>query len=136
MRRSRSVSSAGRRDGSVELDPVPPGSHVERVVMEDDSGNEREIYRRSFPYGDTTVHGLYFLGFAADLSTFVDMLHRMYGVTDGVRDRLTDISTAVSGAFYLALSEPALDSVVEAEPVTRRAGALLPGTIGGYAVPR
>jgi len=100
------------KDGSVELEPVPEASHIERVVMKDADGDEREIYRRSFPYGDTTEHGLLFLAFGADLSTFVDMLDRMYGVADGVRDRLTDISRAVSGAFYVALSEEALDRIV------------------------
>ena len=99
------------KDGSVELDPLPERAHIERVVMEDDAGEEREIYRRSFPYGDTSELGLFFLAFNKDLDTFSDMLGRMYGLADGRRDRLTDVSRAVSGAFYLAPTVGALDAI-------------------------
>ncbi len=99
------------KDGSVELDPLPERAHIERVVMEDDAGEEREIYRRSFPYGDTSELGLFFLAFNKDLDTFSDMLGRMYGLADGRRDRLTDVSRAVSGAFYLAPPVGALDAI-------------------------
>jgi putative iron-dependent peroxidase len=99
------------KDGSVELDPLPERAHIERVVMEDDAGEEREIYRRSFPYGDTSELGLFFLAFNADLSTFVDMLDRMYGRADGQRDRLTDVSRAVSGAYYVAPPVEVLDAI-------------------------
>ena len=64
------------------------------------------------PTATPTEHGLFFLAFSADLSTLVDMLERMYGVADGVRDRLTDISAAVSGSYYVALSNEALDAIV------------------------
>jgi porphyrinogen peroxidase len=99
------------KDGSVELDPLPERAHIERVVMEDADGEEREIYRRSFPYGDTSELGLFFLAFNADLSTFSDMLDRMYGRVDGVRDRLTDVSRAVSGAYYVAPPTEVLDAL-------------------------
>jgi len=82
------------------------------VVMEDDRGEERQIYRRSFPYGNTDELGLFFLAFNAELQTFQDMLERMYGVTDGLRDRLTDVSHPVSGAYYIAPSQELLDSIV------------------------
>ncbi len=100
------------RDGSVELDPMPERAHVERVVMDDADGEEREIYRRSFPYGTTSELGLFFLAFNADLATFHDMLERMYGVADGARDRLTDVSRAVSGAYYVAPPVGVLDAIV------------------------
>jgi len=100
------------KDGSVELDPMPQCAHVERVVMSDDDGEEREIYRRSFPYGDTDELGLFFLAFNADLQTFQDMLERMYGVADGLRDKLTEVSHAVSGAYYIAPSVELLDAIV------------------------
>jgi putative iron-dependent peroxidase len=99
------------KDGSVELDPMPRGAHVERVVMEDEAGEEREIYRRSFPYGDTSELGLFFLAFSADLSTFHDMLERMFGRADGLRDRLTDVSRPVSGAYYVAPPTEVLDAI-------------------------
>jgi len=100
------------KDGSVELDPLPERSHVERVVMEDSAGDEREIYRRSFPYGTTDELGLFFLAFNRDLDTFQDMLERMMGTTDGLRDRLTDASRAVSSAYYVAPSVELLDAIV------------------------
>lgn len=100
------------KDGSVELDPLPECAHIERVVMEDADGEEREIYRRSFPYGTTNELGLFFLAFNADLQTFQDMLDRMYGVADGLRDKLTDVSHAVSGAYYIAPSDELLDAII------------------------
>lgn len=99
------------KDGSVELDPLPDGCHVERVVMEDDGGEEREIYRRSFPYGDTSELGLFFLAFSADHSTFHDMLRRMSGEADGTADRLLSVSRPVSGAYYFAPSVEVLDRI-------------------------
>lgn len=100
------------RVGSVELVPLPERSHVERVVLEDDAGDEREIYRRSFPYGTTDELGLFFLAFNRDLATFQDMLERMLGASDGLRDRLTDSSRAVSSAYYLAPAVEVLDVIV------------------------
>ena len=98
--------------GSVELDPLPERSHVERVVMEDERGDEREIYRRSFPYGTTGEQGLFFLAFNRDLETFQDMLERMLGAADGQRDKLTDVSAPVTSSFYLAPSVEVLDRIV------------------------
>jgi porphyrinogen peroxidase len=99
------------KDGSVELDPLPPHSHVERVVIEDDAGEEREIFRRSFPYGTTTELGLFFLAFSADLDTFDDILARMFGVADGAYDHLTGISRPVSGSYYVAPPLDVLDRI-------------------------
>jgi putative iron-dependent peroxidase len=100
------------KDGSRELEPMPERAHVERVVMTDDDGQEREIYRRSFPYGTTDELGLQFLAFNRDLATFQDMLERMFGTADGRRDRLTDVSRPVSGAYYLAPTVEALAAIV------------------------
>jgi putative iron-dependent peroxidase len=100
------------KDGSEELDPLPERAHVERVVLEDEHGEEREIYRRSFPYGTTDELGLFFLAFNKDLDTFQDMLERMFGVADGGRDRLTDLSRPVSGGYYVAPPVEVLDAIV------------------------
>lgn len=100
------------KDGSVELDPLPERSHVERVVMHDDQGEEREIYRRSFPYGTTDELGLFFLAFNKDLDTFQEMLERMFGVADRSTDRLTDVSRPVTSAYYVAPSVEVLDAIV------------------------
>jgi putative iron-dependent peroxidase len=105
---------------SIELDDgvKPSTAHIARVVIEED-GEELEIYRRSTPYGTVGEHGLYFIGFSAELSRFDKMLDRMFGVIDGVRDHLTDFTRAVSGSYYFAPSLEALivlgDSVGESE---------------------
>ena len=102
------------KDGSQELDPLPECAHIERVVMTDESGDEREIYRRSFPYGTTDELGLFFLAFHSDIDTFQDMLDRMYGVTDGLRDKLTDVSHPLTAAYYVAPPVEVLDAIVSA----------------------
>jgi putative iron-dependent peroxidase len=110
----RSVSeqegTIGRtKPDSIELDDMlkPPTAHIARVVIEED-GEELEIYRRSTPYGTVGEHGLFFLGFSAELSRFDKMLARMFGLADGIRDHLTDFTRPVSGAYYFAPSLEAL----------------------------
>ena len=98
------------KSGSIELDPLPARSHVERVVMHDEAGGEVEIYRRSVPYGSTTECGLYFLAFTDELAKIEGMLGRMFG-HDGPTDRVLDFSSAVSGANYFAPPVEALDSL-------------------------
>ncbi|MDP1794501.1 MAG: Dyp-type peroxidase [Acidimicrobiales bacterium] len=90
--------------GSVELDEenMVPGSHVSRVVIEDDAGEELEVFRRSTTFGGVTEHGLMFLAFSADRVRLERMLQRMAGADDGVRDRLTEFSTPVRSAWYYA----------------------------------
>ncbi|HEV8697268.1 MAG TPA: Dyp-type peroxidase [Candidatus Limnocylindrales bacterium] len=90
---------------SVELadDAKPATAHIARVEIEDQAGVELPIYRRSVPYGTVAEHGLYFVAFAADRSRFDTMLGRMFGTgDDGLRDRLTDFTRPVSGAYYYA----------------------------------
>jgi len=43
----------------------------------------------------------------------------MYGLADGKRDRLTDISRAVSGAYYLAPPAEVLDAICGVAVATR-----------------
>jgi len=96
---------------SIELEgaAMPPDSHVSRTDVTVD-GVTQTIYRRSFPYGSVATHGLYFLAFARDIDRFDVQLRRMYGVSgDGVRDRLTDYSRAVTGSYWFAPSADALD---------------------------
>jgi putative iron-dependent peroxidase len=95
---------------SIEFEVQPPNSHVARVVLTDDDGDEIEIYRRSVPYGNGTEAGLYFLAFSASLEPFEAMMERMYGAVDGITDRLIDFSRAVSGAYYFAPSVEDLDA--------------------------
>jgi len=95
----------------VELDDKPDTAHISRVVIEED-GEELEIYRRSTPYGTVGELGLYFVAFSADPARFDKMLARMFGLADGVTDRLTDFTHPVSGSYYFAPSLDALDGLL------------------------
>jgi len=100
---------------SVELagGAKPPTAHISRVVVEVD-GEELEIFRRSIPYGGVTVHGLFFVAFAADPSRFDRMLARMFGTEgDGLHDRLTDFSTAATASAWFVPSLDDLRAVLE-----------------------
>jgi putative iron-dependent peroxidase len=92
------------KSDSVELDDDrrPPTSHVSRVVVEDEDGDELEVFRRSTPFGGVREHGLLFVGFAQDQQRLQRMLDRMAGAGDGVQDRLTEFSTPTSGSWYVA----------------------------------
>ena len=96
---------------SVELsaDEKPRDAHIARVETSLE-GREVEIYRRSVPYGAATESGLQFVAFSAERSRYDLLLARMFGnAPDGVRDRLTDFSQPVSGAYYFAPSLNALN---------------------------
>tara|TARA_Y100000588_G_scaffold89377_1_gene95824 strand:- start:23 stop:499 length:477 start_codon:yes stop_codon:yes gene_type:complete len=61
---------------------------------------------RSFPYGDISTKGLYFMSFACDLACFDAQLQRMYGISgDGLKDRITEFSVAITGSYWYAPSE-------------------------------
>ena len=94
------------KQDSVELDDDvrPETAHISRVVIEDDDGEELEIYRRSTPWGTVTEQGLNFVAFSNDVTKYDLMLARMFGKADGVVDRVTEFSTPVSGAYYFAPS--------------------------------
>jgi porphyrinogen peroxidase len=101
------------KSDSVELskEEKPPTAHISRVEVSA-GGHELEIFRRSVPYGSTREHGLYFVAFSAERLRFDVMLARMFGnAEDGLRDRLTDFSHPVSGAYYFAPSQNALREV-------------------------
>lgn len=89
---------------SEELDDErqPPTSHVSRVVIEDDDGDELEVFRRSTAFGGVSEHGLQFVAFSADQDRLQRMLEQMAGVGDGIRDRLTEFSTPTGTAWYVA----------------------------------
>ncbi len=102
----------GRRKlDSEELDDDvrPDTAHISRTVIEDEAGEEKEIYRRSTPYGTVQEQGLNFVAFTNDPSIIDEMLARMFGSSgDGLHDRVTEFSKAVRGAFYFA---PSLDDL-------------------------
>lgn len=91
---------------SVEMDKYvkPKDAHIARAEVEE-AGVELKIFRRSFPFGGVTEHGLYFLAFARDPHRFEAILKNMYGVSgDGLHDHLLHFTRAVSGAYWFAPS--------------------------------
>jgi putative iron-dependent peroxidase len=90
--------------GSLELDETvdAPRAHIRRVVIEDDAGEELEVFRRSVSFGGVLEHGLQFVAFSADRARLQRMLERMAGAEDGVRDQLTEFSTPTGSAWYVA----------------------------------
>ncbi|MEI2697938.1 MAG: Dyp-type peroxidase [Microthrixaceae bacterium] len=99
---------------NVELDESvkPANSHIARAEIHDADGEEREIYRRSAPFGVGSEQGLMFLGFSADRDRFDEMLARMYDTAGtGMQDRLLGFTRAVSGAYYFAPSIEELAAV-------------------------
>lgn len=111
---------------SIELDEtaLPDNSHVARVVMEDDEGEEIEVYRRSVPWGDSTDSGLMFVGFTDKLAKIDNMVRAMFGADDDVvanphgdaevYDRLTDFTVARTSSYFFAPSIEALKALVTA----------------------
>jgi len=87
-----------------------PSSHVERTVIEE-NGEELKVVRHSFPYGNTTEAGLFFVAYARRLDVVETMLRRMIGTTDdGEHDRLLEFSRAVTGATFFAPSATLLST--------------------------
>ncbi len=99
--------------GSEELpdDVRPASAHISRVVVEDDAGEELEVFRRSTAFGGVVEHGLEFVAFSADHARLHRMLHRMVGGEDGVADRLLDFSRPSRSAWYVTPSVEALRSL-------------------------
>jgi putative iron-dependent peroxidase len=94
---------------SIELDDEvkPVDSHVARTVLEVD-GEELPIFRRNVAFGSVSRHGTAFVGFSCDQWRLEEMLRRMAGVGDGVRDALTRYTQPVTGAYYTVPSTDAL----------------------------
>jgi putative iron-dependent peroxidase len=85
---------------SVELEDLPPASHVART----DQDRFGEVFRRNMPYGTTTDHGTMFVGFSAEQRRLAAMLESMAGLGDGVRDVLTSYTRPLTGAYYFVPS--------------------------------
>ncbi|MEZ5166030.1 MAG: Dyp-type peroxidase [Acidimicrobiales bacterium] len=107
--------------GSIELDDAvqSPAAHVARVVIDDEHGDELEVFRRSTPFGGVRKHGLMFVAFSADQDRLRRMLDRMAGREDGIRDHLTEFSTP-SGCVVLRPARGGAASRLTAEQRNRR----------------
>lgn len=93
-----------RKADSVELHPRPRLSHVART----DQDRFGKIFRRNIGYGSLTRHGTIFVGFSQDRARLDAMLDSMVGHGVRGRDRLTDFTHAVTGAYYFVPSSEAL----------------------------
>lgn len=99
------------REASIELpeDDMPLTSHVSRNTVLDEVGEERRIYRRNTPFDQGDEVGTQFIGVTNDPPLLTLMLERMFGVTtDGLVDRLTAFSAALTGSNYFV---PAMQSL-------------------------
>jgi porphyrinogen peroxidase len=76
-------------------------------VLEVD-GVELDIFRRNVAYGTVSCHGTAFVGFSFDQWRLEEMLRRMAGVGDGIRDALTRYTEPVTGGYYTVPAVPAL----------------------------
>jgi putative iron-dependent peroxidase len=92
----------------------PPTAHISRVVIEE-NGEELQIVRHSFPYGNLDESGLFFIAYTKTLDIPERMLRRMLGLAgDGLHDHLMDFTRAVSGAHFFAPSLKVLRSLARA----------------------
>jgi porphyrinogen peroxidase len=90
----------------------PVDSHIARAEVEDETGEELQVYRRSVPWATATERGLHFVSFGADVARFDAQLRRMYGMAnDGLVDRLLAFTQARTGSFWFCPSADALDDV-------------------------
>ena len=98
-------AAMGRRKGSgEELDPKPVTSHIART----DQDVFGKIFRRNVGYGTLTRHGTIFVGFSRDRDRLDAMLDSMCARQGGGRDRLTDFTHPLTGAYYFVPSSEAL----------------------------
>ena len=101
------------KEHSVELPPdtKPADSHIGRAEVEGDDGEELEVYRRSVPWALAVQQGLQFVSFGQDTDRFDRQLRSMYGLDDGLTDRLLQFTTPTTGSFWFCPSVEALDAI-------------------------
>jgi putative iron-dependent peroxidase len=99
---------------SIELDEVPPDSHVGSTDQE----RFGTIFRRNMPYGTMSDHGTMFVGFSSDQERLSAMLESMAGLRSGTRDALTLYTRPLTGAYYF---------VPSSDGVRRRIATTSPG---------
>ena len=113
-RHAQELAMGRTKADSVELDEqhMPASSHVSRNTLEKD-GVEQHIFRRNVAYGSVTDHGTAFVGFAAEQWRLTEMLRRMAGIPDGIRDELTRYVVPFTGAYYTV---PAVEALARFAP--------------------
>ena len=89
----------------------PPTSHIGRVVIEE-NGEELQILRQSYPYGNSRESGLFFVAYTKSLGTFERMLSNMMGTSgDGLYDHLMGYTEARTGATFFIPSRELLSGI-------------------------
>jgi porphyrinogen peroxidase len=113
-RHAQELAMGRTKPDSIEFDDehMPASAHVARTTIER-NGEERHIFRRNVAYGGVTDHGTAFVGFAADQSLLTEMLQRMAGIPDGVRDALTGYVVPLTGGYYTV---PAVEALARFAP--------------------
>ena len=90
----------GRRlSDNEELPDAPASAHVKRTAQED-FDPPAFMVRRSMPWGDTRLHGIYFVAYGESLDRYERALRRMAGLDDGITDGLLRFSRAKTGGYY------------------------------------
>ncbi len=98
----------------LELDDAakPANAHMALTVIEDESGEGRQILRFNVPFGRVGVgeFGTYFIGYARDPGVTEQMLRNLFlGRPAGNQDRILDFSTALTGNLFFVPSAEFLD---------------------------
>lgn len=88
-------------------DAMPNNAHVARTDLSVD-GEAAKVWRRSSPFGNSQEHGLCFLSFACDQRRHQVQLDSMYGLADGVTDRILEFSRATESHYFFA---PPIDAI-------------------------
>jgi putative iron-dependent peroxidase len=82
-------------------------AHVARTTVERD-GEDQQTFRRNVAYGGATGSGTAFVGFSAEQWQPTEMLGRMAGAPDRIRDEPTRYLVRVSGSYCTVPSVDAL----------------------------
>lgn len=82
-----------------ELADAPVSAHVKRSAQES-FDPPAFMLRRSMPWSEGGVHGLYFLAFGESLDRYERVIQRMVGMDDGVVDGLFAFTRPVTGGYF------------------------------------
>lgn len=121
-----SVEEQERVIGRTKLDDIeldddvkPSNSHVALNDIQDEDGNDLDIYRLNMPFAQAegAIQGTYFIGYSASPDTTEEMLRHMFiGDPPGNYDRILDFSTAVTGAMFYVPTVDYLDAIPDLPP--------------------
>lgn len=103
--REAQESVIGRtKPDSVQLEPLPMGSHVAHTDI-DDNGVNVKIVRHSLPYGSPNgVKGLWFTCYCHYLKGIDAIERSIFGMCGTGEDRLMSFITPVTGGYYFVPS--------------------------------